>query len=194
MGDVTVQVEYMLVEDDDAPLLKADAYIKSKLRTFFSEVFDSFKLFLGRLLSEADLGSQVSKELLLEKVSDLLWASRILPRVGLNPELVDFWSSASSDVIRVLNSEKLEEVLWDTKCWRQLAMAVSLSKLRNAPNWSKCGSHLFEIQHPFSTHSLLQRRCHSKWTQISAKQLRLLLSPSFCRCHLEIRRTFLWIG
>ncbi|CAK9234832.1 unnamed protein product [Sphagnum troendelagicum] len=109
------QVEYMLVEDDDAPLLKADAYIKSKLRTFFSEVFDSFKLFLGRLLSEADLGSQVSKELLLEKVSDLLWASRILPRVGLNPELVDFWSSASSDVIRVLNSEKLEEVLWDTK-------------------------------------------------------------------------------
>jgi hypothetical protein len=115
MGDVTVQVEYMLVEDDDAPLLKADAYIKSKLRTFFSEVFDSFKLFLGSLLTEADLGSQVSKELLLEKVSDLLWASRILPRVGLNPELVDFWSSASSDVIRVLNSEKLEEVLWDTK-------------------------------------------------------------------------------
>jgi hypothetical protein len=91
MGDVTVQVEYMLVEDDDAPLLKADAYIKSKLRTFFSEVFDSFKLFLGRLLSEADLGSQVSKELLLEKVSDLLWASRILPRVGLIPELVGFW-------------------------------------------------------------------------------------------------------
>jgi hypothetical protein len=72
-----------------------------KLRTFFLEVFGSFKLFLRTLqLLEADLGSQVSKELLLEKNSDLVWASQILCRVGSNSDIVDFWSSAWIDVIR----------------------------------------------------------------------------------------------
>ncbi|CAM6019752.1 unnamed protein product [Sphagnum balticum] len=101
MGDFNVQVVYVLSEEDNGSLLKADAWSSLKLKTYFLEVFGSFKLNLGTLqLSESDLGSQVSKELLLEKTSDLVWASCILPRVGLNLELVDFWSSASIDVIR----------------------------------------------------------------------------------------------
>jgi hypothetical protein len=74
-----------------------------KLKTYFLEFFGSFNLNLGTLqFSESDLGSQVSKELLLEKTSELVWASHILPRVGWNSELVDFWSSALIDVIRGL--------------------------------------------------------------------------------------------
>ncbi len=49
---------------------------------------------------------------------------------------------------------------------------ASLSKLRNAPNWSKLhGSHFIqETTIHFDSH-FAQRRCHSKWTQISASQL-----------------------
>jgi hypothetical protein len=74
-----------------------------KLKTYFLEFFGSFNLNLGTLqFSESDLGSQVSKELLLEKTSELVWASHILTRVGWNSELVDFWSSDLIDFIRGL--------------------------------------------------------------------------------------------
>jgi hypothetical protein len=53
--------------------------------------------------------------------------------------------------------------------WLWLA---SLSKLRNAPiGRSYMAPILFKRQQSILTHTLLQRRCHSKWTQICASQL-----------------------
>lgn len=106
------QVEYMLEEDDDAPLLIADDDLKSALRVKFLNLFGSFKT---ELIVLTDSTRQFSEATILEKVSDLLWASRVLPRVGLNPEFVDFWVGISSDVTGALNGEKVREVLWDTK-------------------------------------------------------------------------------
>lgn len=105
----------MLVEDDDAPLLKADDQIKAELRNCFSKLFDGFKVELSALLAEPDSGIHFSEEVVLEKVSDLVWASRILPKVGLNLELVEFWLEASSDITRALKDEKLCKIFWDTK-------------------------------------------------------------------------------
>ncbi|KAG6555440.1 hypothetical protein Mapa_002668 [Marchantia paleacea] len=48
------QVEYMLVEDEDAPLLVADESVKIELKKCFSELFEGFKLELTALLPEVD--------------------------------------------------------------------------------------------------------------------------------------------
>lgn len=42
-----------------------------------------------------------SEKKILEKVSDLVWASRVLPHVGLNPDFVAFWVEASTEVTQV---------------------------------------------------------------------------------------------
>lgn len=107
------QVEYMLEEDDDAPLLIADDDLKSELKKHFRKLFEDFKAELSAVTTTED--SQASEKVILEKVSDLVWASRVLPHVGLNPEFVQFWVEASSEVTQALNSAKLRETFWDTK-------------------------------------------------------------------------------
>ncbi|KAJ7540563.1 hypothetical protein O6H91_10G024300 [Diphasiastrum complanatum] len=109
------QVEYMLAEDDDAPLLVADDYMKSEFKTYFFELFESFKSELSSLLSIEAIEHEIFEDAVLEKVSDLLWVSRILPKVGLLNELVSIWSQSSTDLISVLQSSKLSAVFWDTK-------------------------------------------------------------------------------
>jgi hypothetical protein len=51
----------------------------------------------------------------LERVSDLVWASRVVPHVGLNADFVEFWVEASMEVAEALSSERLREGFWETK-------------------------------------------------------------------------------
>lgn len=106
------QVEYMLIEDDDAPLLVADDIVQAELRKSFSELFEGFKVELAAL---QEANSSLSEEFLLEKVSDLSWATRVLPKVELLKELVLCWVEASDDVLRVLSDARLHDVFWETK-------------------------------------------------------------------------------
>lgn len=106
------QVEYMLAEDDDAPLLVADEQVKMEVKKCFLELFKTFKVAMMSLLHD---DSQLSEDLVLEKSSDLVWASRVLPKLSLLPELVMCWGEATDDIIEVLDSEKLKVIFWETK-------------------------------------------------------------------------------
>lgn len=105
----------MLEEDDDAPLLIADDDLKSELKKHFVKLFEGFKAELTTLTTTTEEDSELSEKTILEKVSDLVWASRVLPHVGLNPDFVQFWVEASSEVTQALTSDKLREIFWDTK-------------------------------------------------------------------------------
>ncbi|BFI16389.1 hypothetical protein MPTK1_5g21350 [Marchantia polymorpha subsp. ruderalis] len=109
------QVEYMLVEDEDAPLLVADESVKIELKKCFSELFEGFKLELTALLPEVVTEGDLTDEFVLEKVSDLAWAARVLPRVGLLHEMVIRWVETSEYLLKVLSDDRSKETFWETK-------------------------------------------------------------------------------
>lgn len=95
----------MLEEDDDAPLLIADDDLKSELKKHFLKLFEGFKSELSALVAQDS--ELLFEKSILEKVSDLVWASRVLPHVGLNPDFVEFWVEASSEVAQVVSGETI---------------------------------------------------------------------------------------
>ncbi|KAL3696773.1 hypothetical protein R1sor_010849 [Riccia sorocarpa] len=109
------QVEYMLVEDEDAPLLVADKSVKVELKKCFTDLFEDFKTELAALHPEAENVGELSDEFLLERVLDLAWAARVLPKVGLLHEMVIRWTEVSDELINVLTDHRLKDTFWETK-------------------------------------------------------------------------------
>ncbi|XP_073387115.1 BTB/POZ domain-containing protein At3g05675 isoform X2 [Physcomitrium patens] len=110
------QVEYMLEEDDDAPLLIADDNLKAELKKHFLKLYGEFKDGLSALVTNSiPENLEVAEKAILEKISDLVWAWRMLPQVGLISDFVELWVEASSDVTLALNSDKLRDAFWNTK-------------------------------------------------------------------------------
>lgn len=106
----------MLEEDDDAPLLIADDDLKAELKNHFLKLFEGFKDELSALVSDLTPENlEVSEKSILEKVSDLVWAWRMLPQVGLISDFVELWVDASSDVTQAFKSDKLRGAFWNTK-------------------------------------------------------------------------------
>lgn len=105
----------MLEEDDDAPLLIPDDDLKTDLKKHFLKLFKGFKAELSAHLTDSTKDLKLSEKTIFEKVCDLVWASRVLPHVGLNPDFVEFWVEASSEITQTLNTAKLRETSWNTK-------------------------------------------------------------------------------
>lgn len=100
----------MLEEDDDAPILIADAPLKRELKTHFLHLFTTFQTSLVTLTTETL--QTPSEPPVLAIATDLVWASRVLPLLALNPDLVHFWSSASASIAHSLS---LLPSFWETK-------------------------------------------------------------------------------
>lgn len=106
----------MLEEDDDAPLLIADDNLKAELKKHFLKLYGEFKDGLSALVTNSiPENLEVAEKAILEKISDLVWAWRMLPQVGLISDFVELWVEASSDVTLALNSDKLRDAFWNTK-------------------------------------------------------------------------------
>eukprot|EP01018_Ginkgo_biloba_P032340 Gb_17131 [translate_table: standard] len=109
------QVEYMLVEDDDAPLLVADEHIKCEVRKRLSEVFNVFKSEIEDLLCEENKLVDAWEEHAIESATGLLWLCHILPKIGLLSNFVDKWSEDSDNILCILQDTRLKSSLWETK-------------------------------------------------------------------------------
>eukprot|EP00249_Psilotum_nudum_P018441 c26805_g1_i1 orf=447-1916(-) len=109
------QVEYMLVEDDDAPLLIADDKVKVEVKKCFLDLFEDFKVGMMDLMSETLVEIELSEEQILKRASDLVWTSRILPKLNLLSELVVCWEETSDAIMQVLRNKKLKTSFWETK-------------------------------------------------------------------------------
>ncbi|KAJ4711830.1 BTB/POZ domain-containing protein [Melia azedarach] len=109
------QVEYMLSEDADTPLVTADDEVKSVMKTGFFKIFSSFVKELSFLLLESDLTSATVENKILQSLSDVEWISNILPKMELMKEFVSNWVEISDKVLTVVEDRKLDSSMWGLK-------------------------------------------------------------------------------
>jgi hypothetical protein len=109
------QIEYMLGEDEDMPLVMADDEVKSVVRMGLSRIFSTFEKQLSSLLVESDLTSETAEDNILQCVSDLEWMGNLLPKMELMKDFVSNWAEISGNVLGILEDKKLESLMWGLK-------------------------------------------------------------------------------
>ncbi|XP_008391544.1 BTB/POZ domain-containing protein At3g05675-like isoform X3 [Malus sylvestris] len=110
------QLEYMLTEDDDAPLLTADDEIKSEVKECVKRLYGRFNNLLEALLSEVELSSDGGKMQSFQRLlSDLSWACQILTKLEIMRELVCNWMDASDKIVKAVKQARPTTELIETK-------------------------------------------------------------------------------
>ncbi|XP_010486035.1 PREDICTED: BTB/POZ domain-containing protein At3g05675 [Camelina sativa] len=107
------QIEYMITEDDDAPLLIADEEIKLEVKECVKSLFVRFFQCLEETsfkpLESEDISKKGSFRMVL---SDLSWAFQILTKMEVVKEFVVTWVDTSEKLVKVV--EKLETSVTET--------------------------------------------------------------------------------
>lgn len=98
------QLEYMLTEDDDAPLLTADDNIKFEVKECAKRLFDRFNNSLAGMLCDSteSLSDAENTQLFQSYLTDLSWACQILNKLEIMREFVESWFDASEKIVKVL--------------------------------------------------------------------------------------------
>ncbi|KAK3028948.1 hypothetical protein RJ639_037612 [Escallonia herrerae] len=111
------QLEYMLTEDDDAPLLTADNEIKVEARECMKKLFTRFNSLVESLLCESKESVSNAEKLqpFQSYLADLLWACQILAKLEIMRELVSHWVEASEHILKVLQLVSLEAAMLEMK-------------------------------------------------------------------------------
>lgn len=107
------QVEYMLGDDEDVPLVTADDEVKLETRTGLSKTFSLFERELSSLL-ESDM-CKVAEGRILQRLSNLEWMCNILLKMGLMNDFVSKWIDISESVLQIIEDKKLECIMWGLK-------------------------------------------------------------------------------
>ncbi|KAI3918022.1 hypothetical protein MKW92_011962 [Papaver armeniacum] len=101
------QLEYMLTEDDDPPLLIADDELKVEVRKSINYLLTSFYGYLEDLGQHLDMDK--TREL-LSVVSDLSWACQILTKLEIMREFVNSWVEKSESITNRITDTNLSHV------------------------------------------------------------------------------------
>lgn len=111
------QLEYMLTEDDDAPILTADDNIKYEVRVCVRTLLARFNNFLESVLCEPqESGSMAERmQLFQTHLSDLLWACQILAKLEIMREFVNCWTDASEMILKVVEQASLDAEILQMK-------------------------------------------------------------------------------
>lgn len=109
------QVEYMLGEDEDTPLITADDEVRSVVRMGLSKICSSFEKELSSLLTGPNYASETAESQLLRSLSDLEWMCNILPKMDLMKDFVSNWVDMSNKVLGVIEDQKLDSHAWGLK-------------------------------------------------------------------------------
>ncbi|KAL8552883.1 hypothetical protein ACS0TY_001531 [Phlomoides rotata] len=97
------QVEYMLTDDEDVPLITADHEVKMETRAGLSKAFSSFE----RVLLEFETEGRI-----LQCVSNLEWLCSIVLKMGLMNDFVSKWIDISDKVLHIV---EVESSMWGLK-------------------------------------------------------------------------------
>ncbi|KAF9616437.1 hypothetical protein IFM89_029691 [Coptis chinensis] len=101
------QVEYMLVEDEDMPLVTADEEVRSEIKIGLSKIFSAF---LQELSSVEAAENEVMRSLL-----DLEWMCNMLLKMDLLKDFVFIWVENSYNVLGVVQDIKFDSIMWGVK-------------------------------------------------------------------------------
>ena len=98
------QLEYMLTEDDDAPLLTADDNIRHEVRECVNRLFSRFNNSLIALFCDSteSLSEAGNVQLFQSYLADLSWVCQILSKLEIMREFVEYWFDASEKIVKVL--------------------------------------------------------------------------------------------
>ncbi|XP_021769607.1 BTB/POZ domain-containing protein At3g05675-like isoform X1 [Chenopodium quinoa] len=106
------QLEYMLAEDDDAPLLTSCDELKLEVRDCIKRLLLRFSALLESLLNELEetVFEAEKFELLQSYLSDLSWACQISSKLEIMRDLVIFWLEVSDMIVKLIEkaSSKVE--------------------------------------------------------------------------------------
>lgn len=104
------QLEYMLTEDDDAPLIALDNdNVKSQVKDCVTGLLSRFSDFMSPILKKQQvlpLGSDCRElqQELQSFVSDVSWACQILGKLEMMKCIVLYWVGVSSDVVEAVEA------------------------------------------------------------------------------------------
>lgn len=109
------QVEYMLAEDEDVPLVTADDDVKCEVKTGLSKLFSVFTMDMSSLLSISDNSVEAAEKKVLQSLSDIEWTCNILPKVDMMKDFVCNWTEISVNILGVVQDKKFSSSMWAVK-------------------------------------------------------------------------------
>ncbi|KAJ0962128.1 hypothetical protein J5N97_029956 [Dioscorea zingiberensis] len=109
------QVEYMLVEDEDTPLVTMDEEVRSEVRTGLVQVFTRFERELNTLHIFFDLSPQEAEERVLQCLADLEWMCNILPKMEMMKDFISNWVAISEHMLGIIQDDTYYSGLWAVK-------------------------------------------------------------------------------
>lgn len=111
------QLDYMLTEDDDAPLLIADNEIKSEVSTSIKRLFARLNSLLEAMLCEAveSISEEGKMQQFQSLLADLLWAYQILNKLEILRDFVNNWVDASDKIVKVVEKASQTPEVIETK-------------------------------------------------------------------------------
>ncbi|GAV57308.1 hypothetical protein CFOL_v3_00846 [Cephalotus follicularis] len=98
------QLEYMITEDDDAPLLTAQDEIKSEAKECVKRLFARFINLLEKLLCEPTESVLEKGEIqsFLSYLSDFSWACQMLTKLEVMRDFVNSWVDGSDQIVKAV--------------------------------------------------------------------------------------------
>ncbi|EOY08487.1 hypothetical protein SCA6_002013 [Theobroma cacao] len=107
------QLEYMVTEDDDAPLLIADDDIKSEVKDCIGRLFSRFNNLLEAFLCEPteSVGEDGRMKSFQSYLGDFLWACQLLAKLEIMREFVNSWVDASDKIVKVMQPSPTVEII-----------------------------------------------------------------------------------
>ncbi|MED6111717.1 hypothetical protein PIB30_054895 [Stylosanthes scabra] len=111
------QIEYMLTEDDDAPLLTAEDNIRHEVKECVNRLFSRFNNSLIALFCDSpeSLSNAGNIQLFLSYMTDLTWVCQILSKLEIMREFVEYWFDASEKIVKVLGQESSAKEVTEIK-------------------------------------------------------------------------------
>lgn len=100
------QLEYMLTEDDDAPMLTVDEEIRAEVRDCFYKLISRYCHFVEASVSDIDSSATCKgskMQLFLAHLTDLSWACQILIKLDIIKDLVMKWIEFSENILKLVN-------------------------------------------------------------------------------------------
>ncbi|ONK65166.1 uncharacterized protein A4U43_C07F34370 [Asparagus officinalis] len=125
------QLEYMLTEDDDAPLLTSDnEVIKCEVRRCVKDLLSRFNIQVETLVDASHDRVQHLRSLLC----DISWVSQILNKMEMIKDLVHYWVDASIIIVSTVeklhsDGEMLETKLKITEVASKVLEAIGLGNV-----------------------------------------------------------------
>ncbi|KAI3850519.1 hypothetical protein MKW92_002195 [Papaver armeniacum] len=109
------QVEYMLVADEDMPLVVADSEVISEVEMGLSRLLLLFTELLVSVPLESGIMSEADENMVLQSLLDIEWMCNMLTKMELMRVFVSSWFNVSCKVLSAIEVEKFDFVMWGVK-------------------------------------------------------------------------------